>query len=182
MLECCCWRAENCLDRQDFTCLVGFPPEEIPCCLCKGEGTCVRCACTTPGRPCDDCYPARRNRCQNSAPPSASFNLPVVQSNDGAEFRTPHVILSSQPVRGSSATFARWSQTKIQDAGARSMSQPLLQPRSDSSQLTGTSSHHQPTGNQSEKLSLRSSKENIEKTHKINSSLLSSFYRMDLCL
>ena len=56
--------------------------EGMPCCSCKGEGTCVRCACTTSGRPCDDCYPARRNRCQNSAPPSASFNLPVVQSND----------------------------------------------------------------------------------------------------
>ena len=104
----------------------------------------------------------RRNRCQNSAPPSASFNLSVVQTNDGAEFRTTHVISSSQPVRGSSATFARSSQTKTEDAGARSMSQPLLRPRSDSSQLTGTSSYHQPTGNQSEKISLRSSKEDIE--------------------
>ena len=70
----------------------------------------------------------RRNRCQNSAPPSASFNLPVVQTNDGAEFRTTHVISRSQPVRGSSATFARSSQTKTEDAGARSMSQPLLRP------------------------------------------------------
>ena len=48
-------------------------------------------------------------------PPSASFNLPIVQSNDGAEFRTTHVISSSQPVRVSSATFARSSQTKIED-------------------------------------------------------------------
>ena len=54
---------------------------------------------------------------------------------NGAEFRTTHVISSSQPVRGSSATFARSSQTKTEDAGARSMSQPLLRPRSDSSQL-----------------------------------------------
>ena len=44
------------------------------------------------------------------------------------------------------------------------MSQPLLRRRSDSLQLTGTSSHHQPTGNQSEKNSLRSSKEDIEKS------------------
>ena len=92
---------------------------------------------------------ARRNRCQNSAPPSASFNLPVVQSNDGAEFRTTNVISGSQPVRGSSATFARSSQAKIENAGARSMSQPLLRRGSDF--IAGTSSHHQPTGNQSEK-------------------------------
>ena len=91
------------------------------------------CVCVC-ARSCDDCNPARRNLCQNSAPPSAAFNLPVVQSNDGAEYRTTHVIKSSQPVRGSSATFARSSQTKIEDAGARSMSQPLLRPRSDSSQ------------------------------------------------
>ena len=45
-------------------------PVEMPCCSCKSMGTCVRCACTTSGVPCDDCYPSRKNKCANLAGPS----------------------------------------------------------------------------------------------------------------
>ena len=39
----------------------------MPCCACKGDGTCIRCQCTNAGRPCVRCYPSRRQRCFNPA-------------------------------------------------------------------------------------------------------------------
>ena len=39
----------------------------MPCCGCKGDGTCIRCQCTNAGRPCVRCYPSRRQRCANPA-------------------------------------------------------------------------------------------------------------------
>ena len=37
----------------------------MPCCSCKSTGKCVRCACSSAGRRCTDCYPARISCCLN---------------------------------------------------------------------------------------------------------------------
>ena len=73
-----------------------------------------------------------------------SFDLRVAHVSR-ADVRTKHLISSSQPVRGPSATFAR--QTNIEDPapGTTFMSQPLLRRRADS--LSGTSSHQELIGN-----------------------------------
>ena len=90
----------------------------MPCCPCRSDGSCIRCACVQAGRACghDDCYPSRRSRCQNqlesqraastgrtrnSHQPAHSSSQPTI-SNRGLLTRPPEVS-HSQPVVTSSA-------------------------------------------------------------------------------
>ena len=113
------------------------PPK---CCQCSWNGSCIRCACATSGRPCSNCLPLRRQRCANSTvvsslPSSQPMGHPTCQPTS-----QPAGHPTSQPTnRPNSRSVCQPKSQSMSQPGSQPMSQPTSHPmRQSTSQLMST--------------------------------------------
>ena len=99
----------------------------MPCCGCKGDGTCIRCQCTNAGRPCVRCYPSRRHRCANPAKQrplgslsSSQQDLPST-SRLGQSQPLPNRVTTTSSQRTRSRSSESYKPTRAQPSSARAL-------------------------------------------------------------